>query len=105
MHKSSYLTLLESKKSEIRYDISHCGEGNVLTAEDLAKLMLYPQSKRCHNINLVSPSNIVPQIVEIESKLYERILRYNTNYILSIINEGFYPTTVMINMAFYESEN
>lgn len=41
----------------------------------------------------------------IESMFFERILQYNTNYILKIINEGFYPTKVMLNMAFYESGN
>lgn len=46
------------------YEISHCGEGNEVSAEELAKLMLYLQNKKCHNINLVSPGHIVPQIVE-----------------------------------------
>ncbi len=41
----------------------------------------------------------------IESTLYERILQYNSNYVLAIQNEGFYPTNVAINMAFYESGN
>lgn len=41
----------------------------------------------------------------VESGLYERILRYDTNYILAITNEGFYPNNTVINMAFYESGN
>lgn len=41
----------------------------------------------------------------VESSLFERILQYGTNYILSITNEGFYPTNVLINLAFYESGN
>ena len=41
----------------------------------------------------------------IESALYERILRYDTNYILAITNEGFRPNSTVINMAFYESGN
>lgn len=41
----------------------------------------------------------------IESALYERILQYDTNYILTITNEGFYPSDIMVNMAFYESGN
>lgn len=41
----------------------------------------------------------------VESPLYERILQYNTNYILSIMNEGFYPASVSVSMAFYESGN
>ncbi|MEH7443023.1 hypothetical protein V7201_12020 [Bacillus sp. JJ1122] len=41
----------------------------------------------------------------IESTSYERILQFDSNYILIIKNEGFYPTNVALNMAFYESGN
>lgn len=41
----------------------------------------------------------------VESALFERILQYDTNYILSITNEGYYPTNVLVSMAFYESGN
>ena len=41
----------------------------------------------------------------VEAALFERILNYHTNYILSITNEGFYPTGVLVSMAFYESGN
>ena len=41
----------------------------------------------------------------IESASFERILQYDTNYILQIKNEGFCSTNVMVNMAFYESGN
>ena len=41
----------------------------------------------------------------VESTLYERILQYDTNYILAITNEGCYPNSVVVNMAFYESGN
>ena len=46
------------------YEISHCGEGEEVSIDELADMMLYLKSKGCHNINLVSPSHIVPQIVE-----------------------------------------
>jgi len=46
------------------YEISHCGEGKVITSHQLADLMLSLQNRRCHNINLVSPGHIIPQIVE-----------------------------------------
>lgn len=46
------------------YEISHCGEGEEVNAEELAKIMLYLQKKGCHNINLVSPGHIVYQITE-----------------------------------------
>lgn len=43
--------------------------------------------------------------VPIESASYERILQFDSHYILSIKNEGFYPTNIALNMAFYESGN
>ena len=46
------------------YEISHCGIGEVIDSHELAKIMLRLQRKKCHNINLVSPGHIVPQIVE-----------------------------------------
>lgn len=46
------------------YEISHCGEGEEVDVKELAKMMLYLQKKGCHNINLVSPGHIVPQIIE-----------------------------------------
>jgi len=46
------------------YEISYCGEGEEITPEQLGEIMLQLQANRCHNINLVSPGHIVPQIVE-----------------------------------------
>lgn len=46
------------------YEISYCGEGDELNTTELASLMLNLQKRRCHNINLVSPGHIIPQIVE-----------------------------------------
>jgi len=40
------------------------GEGETITPRDLAKIMLYLQSQGCHNINFVTPTHYVPQIVE-----------------------------------------
>ncbi len=45
-------------------EISHYGEGYEVTPTELARIMLSLQSMGCHNINLVSPSHFVPQIVE-----------------------------------------
>lgn len=45
-------------------DISHVPNGEVLDAEGLAEVMLDLQEQGCHNINLVSPSHQVPQILE-----------------------------------------
>ena len=46
------------------YDISLERAGEEATGEDLAKMMLALQSRGCHNINLVTPTHVVPQIVE-----------------------------------------
>jgi putative pyruvate formate lyase activating enzyme len=45
------------------YDISQGGAGYEVEPEDLAKMMLSLQSQGCHNINFVSPSHVVPQIL------------------------------------------
>ncbi len=44
-------------------DISHKGDGDPATAEQLAQVMLHLQKQGCHNINLVTPSHVVPQIL------------------------------------------
>lgn len=45
-------------------EISHYGEGREVNARELADAMLELQDAGCHNINLVSPSHYVPQILE-----------------------------------------
>ncbi len=46
------------------YEISHGGEGEEITSEDLAAIMLFLQRKGCHNINFVTPSHQVYQILD-----------------------------------------
>lgn len=46
------------------YDISHLLHGSPGTANQLADVMLQLQSRGCHNINFVSPSHVVAQILE-----------------------------------------
>lgn len=45
------------------YDISQTDAGNEVTSQELAVIMLELQAMGCHNINLVSPSHVVPQIL------------------------------------------
>ena len=45
------------------FDISHQGQGREATGEELAGIMLSLQKQGCHNINFVSPSHVVPQIL------------------------------------------
>jgi putative pyruvate formate lyase activating enzyme len=45
------------------YEISHLGEGREVSPDRLARVMLHLQEQGCHNINFVSPSHVVPQIL------------------------------------------
>lgn len=45
------------------HDISQADSGQLVEPEDLAAIMLELQEQGCHNINLVSPSHVVPQIL------------------------------------------
>ena len=46
------------------FDISQQRAGREVETEELAKLMLRLQQQGCHNINLVTPEHVVPQILE-----------------------------------------
>ncbi|HAY37996.1 MAG TPA: radical SAM protein, partial [Desulfobacteraceae bacterium] len=64
------------------YDISHLGHGEEISNEQLAGMMLHLQNKGCHNINFVTPSHVVPQILSaVENAISEGLsvpLVYNT---------------------------
>jgi len=45
-------------------DISLEGEGTVVSAADIARVMLRLQQAGCHNINWVTPTHYTPQLVE-----------------------------------------
>jgi putative pyruvate formate lyase activating enzyme len=64
------------------WDISQRGAGQEVDPEELASIMLKLQDRGCHNINLVSPSHVVAQIiaaVEIAARRGLRLpLVYNT---------------------------
>ncbi len=65
------------------YELSHFGEGREILPEELAEMMVELQEMGCHNINLVSPSHVVPQILEALVIAVEKGLRipivYNTS--------------------------
>ncbi len=65
------------------FSISHSGEGITLDSGQLAAIMVSLQKQGCHNINLVTPSHVVPQIVEALPAAIEKGLNiplvYNTN--------------------------
>jgi putative pyruvate formate lyase activating enzyme len=45
------------------YSISHLDEGEEISIEQLSRMMVTMQSLSCHNINFVSPTHYVPQIL------------------------------------------
>lgn len=46
------------------YRTSQLGEGHPVSAEELGRIFLLLQETGCHNINLVSPTHYVPQVLE-----------------------------------------
>jgi len=65
------------------FDISWKGNGTGAPPERLAEMMLELQDQGCHNINLVTPEHVVPQILEALVMAVARGLRlplvYNTS--------------------------
>ncbi|MCS7066604.1 MAG: radical SAM protein [Fimbriimonadales bacterium] len=65
------------------YDISQVVSGTRVTPEQLAALMLRLQELGCHNINIVTPEHVVPQVVEALYLAVQQGLRlplvYNTS--------------------------
>jgi len=47
------------------YPISQRCHGNEITVEKLADIMMALQNQNAHNINLVTPTHVVPQIIEV----------------------------------------
>lgn len=64
------------------YDISHEGAGHNVSDEQLSAMMLTLQQQGCENINVVTPSHVVPQILSALSLAIDKGLRvplvYNT---------------------------
>ncbi|HAR63889.1 MAG TPA: radical SAM protein [Candidatus Margulisbacteria bacterium] len=65
------------------YQISHEHLGSILSIGQLAQSMLELQKRGCHNIDLVSPTHYIPQIVEAVALAADNGLSiplvYNTN--------------------------
>jgi len=45
------------------FDISHEGCGQEVSGEQIAAMMLALQEQGCHNVNFVTPSHVIPQIL------------------------------------------
>ena len=65
------------------FEVSHGGEGREVSDDVLARIMLRLQDEGCHNINLVTPSHVVPNILGALSIARRQGLRlpivYNTS--------------------------
>ena len=46
------------------YEISHQAEGMDVEPEQMASMMIHLTDRGCHNINFVTPTHVVPQILE-----------------------------------------
>jgi putative pyruvate formate lyase activating enzyme len=46
------------------YPISHLGNGKQTSAEELAGMMVALQERGCHNVNFVTPTHMMPFIIE-----------------------------------------
>ncbi|MDD5692710.1 MAG: radical SAM protein [Candidatus Omnitrophica bacterium] len=65
------------------YEFSQEGAGREYTSEELAEVMLKLQGMGCHNINLVTPTHVLPQILKALQRACEQGLKiplvYNTS--------------------------
>ena len=65
------------------WDISQRRSGREMSGAEIAAIMLELQALGCHNINLVTPEHVAPQVVEAVAVAVERGLRiplvYNTS--------------------------
>ena len=75
------------------YDISHLGDGAKSSPEEMAKYMVALQNRGCHNINFVTPTHFVPQIVSALPKAIEMGLRIPLVY-----NCGGYESIKVIKL-------
>jgi putative pyruvate formate lyase activating enzyme len=65
------------------FPISQLRHGKEVSAPELADMMLHLQSQGCHNVNLVTPSHVIPQIIQALAFAWEKgftlPLVYNTS--------------------------
>ncbi|MFH1122590.1 MAG: radical SAM protein [Pseudomonadota bacterium] len=57
------------------YEISHLREGEEVAPSQMALMMIQLAQRGCHNINFVTPSHVVPQLLEALPHAIERGLR------------------------------
>ena len=88
------------------YDISQQISGKEVDAAQLAEMMLSLQDQGCHNINLVTPDHVVPQILEALILAVEDGLRlplvYNTSSYVGLKTLQWLDGVVDIYMPDYK---
>ena len=75
------------------YDISHYGGGEEMKVKELSNIMLNIQKRGCHNINIVSPTHVVPQVI---AALY--LATRNGLNIPFVYNTGGYDSNNLIEL-------
>jgi putative pyruvate formate lyase activating enzyme len=75
------------------FDISHEGRGYPAGPRELAEMMLSLQELGCHNINFVTPTHVVPQILKALIPAIENGLRIPLVY-----NSGGYDTVSTLQL-------
>jgi putative pyruvate formate lyase activating enzyme len=75
------------------WEISHLGEGREVSSKSLAGMMLHLQEQSCHNINFVTPSHVIAQILEALSYAVEGGLKIPLVY-----NTGGYDSVASLRM-------
>ena len=75
------------------YEISHGREGSEVLPQHMAEMMVQLAQMGCHNINIVSPSHVVPQILESLPNAIEKGLRIPLVY-----NSGGYDSVETLRL-------
>jgi len=75
------------------YEISQEREGQTVSAEELAAMMLHLQHTGCHNINFVSPTHVVAQIIEAVALAANQGL-----HIPLVYNTGGYDSSIALGL-------
>ncbi len=75
------------------YDISHLGEGREVGFEELSSMMIALQRQGCHNINFVTPTHQIPQIVSALPRAIDKGLEIPLVY-----NCGGYESTETLKL-------
>ncbi len=75
------------------YPIAHQGRGRHVEDSDLAEMMLDLQGRGCHNINVVTPTHVMPNILAAVKIAHEKGLKLPVCY-----NTGGYETVENIKL-------